>query len=146
MTQYKNLTSIFMLAMMITAFPAFDSFAQGTLEIKIANVQKNSGKVVVEIYNSESSWLKNPYRKMVVPTGQDVQSVSFQAPYGNYAISIYQDTNDNGKLDSGLFSIPKEPIGFGNNYKPFGKPKFESASVEFKATSRPQEIKLFKAF
>ncbi len=78
-------------------------------------------------------------------TNQDFQSVSFQVPYGKYAVSIYQDMNDNGKLDSGIFSIPKEPIGFGNNYKPFGKPKFESAAIEFKATSRPQEIKLFKA-
>lgn len=146
MTTYKNLTRPFMLTLITLSFTAFDSFAQGTFDIKIANVQKNSGKIVVEIYNSESSWLKSPYRKMVLPTTQDVQSVSFQAPYGNYAISIYQDINENGKLDSGLFSIPKEPIGFGNNYKPFGKPKFESASVEFKATSKPQEIKLFKAF
>jgi uncharacterized protein (DUF2141 family) len=32
-----------------------------------------------------------------------------------------------------IHRIPKEPVGFGNNYKPFGKPKFEPASIEYKA-------------
>lgn len=135
-----------MLPSIILLLTASESFSQGTLEIKIANVQKNSGKVVVEIYNSESSWLKTPFRKAVLATNQEVQSASFQVPYDKYAISIYQDVNDNGKLDSGIFSIPKEPIGFGNNYKPFGRPKFTSAAIDFKATSKPQEIKLFKVF
>lgn len=82
-------------------------------------VQKNNGKIVVEIYNSGSSLLKSPYQRAVLATNQDFQSVSFKLPYGKYAISIYQDMNDNGKLDLGIFSIPKEPIGFGNNYKPY---------------------------
>lgn len=135
-----------LLMLMMLSLTSFESFGQGTLEIRLSNIQKNSGKVVLEIFNSESNWLKNSYRKAVVPTNQDFYSVSFQVPYGTYAVSIYQDMNDNGKLDSGIFSIPKEPIGFGNNYKPFGKPKFESAAIDFKAASKPQEIKLFKAF
>ncbi|MEJ7666133.1 MAG: DUF2141 domain-containing protein [Hymenobacter sp.] len=32
-----------------------------------------------------------------------------------------------------FLQIPKEPVGFGNNYKPFGEPKFESALID----SRP---------
>lgn len=146
MPRRKNLTPIFVLTLVITSLTAFDSFAQGSLDIKIANVQKNGGKIVVEIYDSKTSWLKTPYRKIVLSTSENVQTASFQVPWGKYAIAVYQDLNVNGEADMNFLGIPKEPVGFGNNYKPFGKPKFESAAIEFKATSRPQEIKLFKAF
>jgi uncharacterized protein (DUF2141 family) len=45
-----------------------------------------------------------------------------------------------------FIGISKEPIGFGNNYKPFGEPKFESCAIEFKANSKPQEINLYEVF
>jgi uncharacterized protein (DUF2141 family) len=35
-------------------------------------------------------------------------------PEGKYVIGIHQDNNGNGKMDYGLFSIPKEPHGFSN--------------------------------
>ncbi len=44
-----------------------------------------------------------------------------------------------------FIGIPKEPVGFGNNCKPFGEPKFESALIEFNP-SKPQKIKLYKVF
>ena len=144
MLRHKNLTSIFMLTLMITSFTVFESFAQGTLAIKISNVRKNSGKIVVEIYNSKASWLKNPFKKLELAPDQDSQTASFEIPYGRYAITVYQDINANGETDMNFIGIPKEPVGFGNNYKPFGEPKFESASIDFNPTSKPQEIKLFK--
>ncbi len=125
---------------------ASGTFGQQTLGVQISNVRKNSGKIVVEIYNTESSWLKSPFRKTVLPTNEAIKTASFDVPPGKYAISVYQDVNENGELDRTFVGIPKEPVGFGNNYKPFGKPRFESASIEYKAASKPQEIKLFEAF
>lgn len=140
----KNLTAIFLLPFMITSITAPESLAQGALDIKITNIRKNSGKIVVEIYNSKASWLKTPFRKLELIPNQDSQTASFQIPYGKYAITVYQDINANGETDMNFIGIPKEPVGFGNNYKPFGEPKFESALIEFSANSKPQEIKLFK--
>lgn len=142
----KNLTSIFRFTLLITSLTAVESFAQGTLDIKISNIRKNSGKVVVEIYNGKANWLKSPFKKLELATNQDSQTASFQVPYGRYAITVYQDVNTNGETDMNFIGIPKEPVGFGNNYKPFGEPKFESAAIDFNATSKPQEIKLFKVF
>lgn len=143
---FKSITNIFTISIMVISFTAFKSFGQDSLNIKISNIKKNSGKIIVEIYNSKSSWLKTPYRKLVLSTNQDIQTASFQVPYGKYAITVYQDLNVNGEADMNFLGIPKEPVGFGNNYKPFGEPKFESALIEFKATSEPQKIKLFKVF
>lgn len=146
MIHHKSLGIILFLIIMLISFTSSKSFGQETLDIKITNIKKNSGKIVVEIYNDKSGWLKTPYKKLVLSTNQDVQTASFDVPYGKYAITIYQDLNDNGESDMNFLSIPKEPIGFGNNYKPFGKPKFDSCAIEFKANSKPQEIKLFEVF
>jgi uncharacterized protein (DUF2141 family) len=121
-----------------------NSFGRETLDIKITNIKKNTGKIIVEIYNSKNSWLKSPYKKVVLSTDQDAQIASFDVPYGKYAITIYQDLNENSEADMNFLSIPKETIGFGNNYKPFGEPKFESCAIDFNADSKPEIINLYK--
>jgi uncharacterized protein (DUF2141 family) len=146
MPNSRKLIAIVFLTIMALSLTTSNSFGQESLDIKISNIKKNTGKVVVEIYNSQASWLKTPYQKMSLSSTQDVQTASFKVPYGKYAITIYQDLNDNGEADMNFLGIPKELVGFGNNYKPFGEPKFESCLVEFKATSKPQEIKLYKVF
>ena len=142
----KNLSIIIVFAIIVISFTPFKSFGQETLYIKISNIKKNTGKIVVEIYDSKTNWLKTPYQKMELLSNQVVQTASFKVPYGKYAITIYQDLNSNGEADMNFLGIPKELVGFGNNYKPFGEPKFESCSIDFKAGSKLQEIKLYKVF
>jgi uncharacterized protein (DUF2141 family) len=43
-----------------------------------------------------------------------IRIVEVSLPAGEYAMVVYQDTNGNNELDSGLFSIPKEPFGITN--------------------------------
>ena len=53
-------------------------------------------------------------------------------PFGNYAITLFHDENNNMELDTNFLGIPKEPYGFSNNAKsPFGPPGFQAALVEF---------------
>jgi uncharacterized protein (DUF2141 family) len=52
---------------------------------------------------------------------------------GAYAISIFQDENRNGELDSNFIGIPKEPYGFSNNLKKMRPPSFEEALFEYEA-------------
>lgn len=143
---FKSIAIIFTITIMVISSTAFKSFGQEPLNIKLSNIKKNSGKIIVEIFNSKSTWLKTPYRKLVLSTNQEVQTATFQLPYGKYAVTVYQDINVNGEADMNFIGIPKEPVGFGNNYKPFGEPKFESALIDFKATSKLHEIKLYKVF
>ncbi|MFC4210950.1 DUF2141 domain-containing protein [Pedobacter lithocola] len=132
------------LTIVVLSLATAKSYGQETLAIKISNIKKNTGNVVVELYNNKNSWLKNPYKKLVLASNQEVQTASFNVPFGNYGLTIYQDVNENGKSDMNFIGIPKEPIGLGNNYKPFGKPKFESAMFEFKRNAKSQEIKLYE--
>lgn len=48
---------------------------------------------------------------------------------GYYAISAFADMNDNGKLDTNFFGMPKEPVGVSSNGREgIGSPAFIDAS------------------
>jgi uncharacterized protein (DUF2141 family) len=49
---------------------------------------------------------------VVLIADKEAQIASFDVPYGKYAITIYQDINENSEADMNFLSIPKEPIGF----------------------------------
>jgi uncharacterized protein (DUF2141 family) len=135
---------VILLAVALSAFQAVNP--PSSLQIEILNVEQGKGKIVVELYKDKSDWLKTPFRQLTLPSDESTKTASFDIPAGKYAVSIYQDTNENGRLDRNMLGIPKEPVGFGNNYRPLGKPSFESAVVEQTPTSKPEAIKLFTVF
>lgn len=92
---------------MAIAFTPTKSFGQETLDIKVTNIKKNPGKIVIEIYDSKTNWLKTPYQKMELSSNEVVQTASFKSPYGKYAITIYQDLNSNGEANMNFLGIPK---------------------------------------
>jgi uncharacterized protein (DUF2141 family) len=55
--------------------------------------------------------------------------------YGNYAVTILHDENDNGSMDTGFLGVPTEGFGFSNNPRiGFGPPSFESCRFRFDST------------
>ena len=54
-------------------------------------------------------------------------------PSGAYAISVFQDANGNGVLDTGSFGRPTEKFGFSNNAEGvMGPPAYKKCVFEFK--------------
>ena len=114
-----------------------------TLKIEISNIQKHGGVVNIAIFDKESDWMDTPMQTTTVETESDSEVVSFELPYGSYAVSVFQDVDGNNELDTNFMGIPKEPIAFGNNYKPFGKPKFKDAALNFDKDYKIQTLKLY---
>lgn len=64
-------------------------------------------------------------------------------PEGEYALSIFQDINENGKLDRKKFGIPAEPFAFSNDaLRRFGPPYFEQAKFYVEKGENTQELNL----
>jgi uncharacterized protein (DUF2141 family) len=64
-------------------------------------------------------------------------------PFGEYAIAVFQDKNQNLKIDKNLIGYPTEPFGFSKNFKPkFSEPEFEDCNVTISATNNLFTIKL----
>jgi uncharacterized protein (DUF2141 family) len=52
-----------------------------------------------------------------------------------YAVACFHDENGNGKLDTGLFGIPKEGTAASNDAKGrMGPPKFQDAKFPFQGS------------
>ncbi|GAA4832934.1 DUF2141 domain-containing protein [Algivirga pacifica] len=129
-------------------FKPYNGYAQTqTLEFEITNIEQGKGTVFIALYDRDGKdWIDKPFKDMVIDTKEDKKVISFEVPYGTYAISVFQDLNDNGELDDNMMGVPKEPIAFGNNYKPLGNPKFDAASVPFNKHYKRQQLKLYKIF
>lgn len=49
-------------------------------------------------------------------------------PFGDYAIAVFHDENDNGKLDTNFLGLPAEGVGVSNNRFPIlGPPSWSDA-------------------
>ena len=123
-------------------FNAVVCLAQNSCElvVKIKNIKQVKGSLLIAIYNHEDHFLS----KEVMSDGKAIESGNIKFSFkglveGSYAISIFQDENDNGKLDASFIGIPSEPYAFSNNAKGmFGPPSFEQCKFEVK--SGTQEI------
>lgn len=103
------------------------------LRVVATNVKSDQGKLFVWVYDKKDDWLSDRYRtqKGVPVAGNrqgDKVTVDLLLPAGEYALSIFQDVNDDGKLERNFIGIPKEPAGLSNNLRPkFGPPKYKDA-------------------
>jgi uncharacterized protein (DUF2141 family) len=104
--------------------------------LQIKQIEKQQGNFFVAIHASADTYMTKDadvFMESVLPvTRLGTQTLRIcDVPEGTYAVAIYQDVNDNGKLDSNFIRIPKEPYGFSNNIDKLTPPSFEEASFEF---------------
>ena len=103
------------------------------LRVVATNIESDEGKVYVWVYDKKDDWLSDRYRtqKSVEVAGNrdgDRITIDLLLPAGEYALSVFQDVNDDGKLERNFIGIPKEPAGLSNNARPrFGPPKYKDA-------------------
>ncbi|MBQ1709525.1 MAG: DUF2141 domain-containing protein [Treponema sp.] len=85
------------------------------VKLKITNVKPNEGKVIISIHGSKDSFKNHTADKIIVleTTASEIET-SLELPEAEFAFSVYQDLNSDGKLNANLVGIPKEPFGFSN--------------------------------
>jgi uncharacterized protein (DUF2141 family) len=120
---------------------------QPTLKLEISGLKNNKGFVLIAIFNSELGFPDKKelaVRKIRIPAQAGIISydVSDLVP-GTYAIALIHDENDNQRLDTGLFGIPKEGFCFSKGAMgTFGPPSFQAASFVHKSTSSIQNLQV----
>ncbi|MEO7387593.1 MAG: DUF2141 domain-containing protein [Gammaproteobacteria bacterium] len=104
------------------------------LKVVATNIKSDQGKLYVWVYDKKDDWLSDRYRtqKSVAVAGNragDRVTIELLLPAGEYALSVFQDVNDDGKLERNFIGMPKEPAGLSNNIRPrFGPPKYKDAA------------------
>ncbi len=107
----------------------------GDLSVFITNVAPLAGasQLRAAIYDSEEAFEKNgaPVAALVLRNARDGAHLAVgPLPPGKYAVRVFQDLNDNGKVDTNLLGVPTEPFGFSNDaIGTLGPPSFGAAAV-----------------
>jgi uncharacterized protein (DUF2141 family) len=105
-----------------------------SITVNIKDVGNNDGKMFLALYNTDADFLNTSFKGMQSAIENEQCTVTFQnIPAGVYAVSIFHDENDNGKMDSNFMGIPKEDYGCSNDASGFmGPPKWDDAKFELK--------------
>ena len=117
------------------SFAPLVAWAQSTdnVILELEGLSEVSGDVFIAVYDSNDEWLTDSTlleERVTIADARDGELVraALQLPPGEYAITVFFDHNKNGKLDTNLIGIPKEPMGLSNNARAkYGPPKYEDA-------------------
>ncbi len=115
------------------------------VEVLINKIDNQEGKIYAALYDSENNFLSKALVSKSGTINENLEcAVIFEAlPDGEYAISVYHDENNNGKLDNNFLGIPKEDYGCSNNAKGFmGPPKWKDAKFVVKQDNQKLIITL----
>ena len=89
--------------------------AQHQLTITVKKVPNTKGKISAALYNTADDFLK--FDKVFDSTSSEAIEgetvlIFDNVPAGNYAIALFHDENNNGKMDTNFLGIPKEKVAF----------------------------------
>ncbi len=125
----------------------FNTSYNDSLEINVDNVIPSKGAIYLSVYENDETFCSEETFVFAniypVNSTRSLHIKISDLPYGNYAVAIYQDVNDNRKMDKNLMGVPKEPFAFSNGATAkWSEPEFDDAKFTFNADSQPQKIVL----
>jgi uncharacterized protein (DUF2141 family) len=126
---------------------AADARADATapLSVRVTALRSNRGHVGCMLFGSAAGFPKDPnaaLQKKWCAIANATATCAFDpTPAGTYAVACFHDENDNGKLDTGIFGIPKEGTVVSNRaHGTLGPPSWDAAKFAF--AGRPTELVL----
>jgi acyl-CoA reductase-like NAD-dependent aldehyde dehydrogenase/uncharacterized protein (DUF2141 family) len=145
----RSLLRLFCVALTLTGgLPAHGAEA-AHLWLKIETPAGATGSIAYLVFNAPDGFPQSQKKAVVhgfsaaSPSGSVTTIDAGELPAGRYAVSAYLDENGNHKLDSGLFGIPREPVGASNNPAPrMGPPRFDDCAFQFGSSTQTISIQL----
>jgi len=142
------LTFILLYFMSLSPHPLPETEVQTTsIQIEITGVRNANGHVLIALFSNEKGFpdqSEKALKKLRIPAQKGSVKGTFTAlPAGTYAYGIIHDENDNQKLDTGFFGIPKEGFVFSRNAMgTVGPPSFSDASFKVESASISHSLKI----
>lgn len=106
---------------------------ENNVKVVIEGVRSKKGKIVIAVFNDQESFkTRKPIKRIELNKSElEKNEIVFSLDNGVYGISIFDDENDNNKMDYNFFGMPKEGFGFSNYYhEGFSKPNFDKFKFE----------------
>jgi uncharacterized protein (DUF2141 family) len=98
----------------------------GTVVIS-GRIQGASGKHSIHVALWDANgFLREPAQKARIAAGGELR-FQFALLPGRWTVSAFEDVNENGSLDMGIFG-PKEPNGYWREFTGWHRPRFEEVA------------------
>jgi uncharacterized protein (DUF2141 family) len=128
-------TSLPALALAILAAggaPVPESDARGTVVVSVEALRSRAGSVRVKLVASAEGFPGSDAhvvaRRRLPVDGPAARVVFSDVPFGDYALVVLHDEDDDATLDRNVLGIPAEGLGFSSGARVrFGPPSFEDA-------------------
>jgi uncharacterized protein (DUF2141 family) len=103
-----------------------------TLKITVPNATSDTGKMMIGVYTQETFMKAAPvYAANVVIIDGVATAIFENVPTGDYAVNIFHDKNENGRMDFEN-GRPAEAYGLSNNSMSMGPPTWGDATFLLK--------------
>ena len=104
--------------------------AQTCTDVEVRNVRPEQGTLMLAAYASADDFNKKSVAMLRLRAGAETMKFNLCVPSsGPVALLLYQDLNDNDKLDTNVMGIPSEPWGSSGKASSFGPPTWDAAQV-----------------
>lgn len=115
----------------------------GDMEVTVTNIESDEGKIRAVLFKGQNGFpeeKEKAFKGISVKAEKGKTTFVFEnVPFGEYAISLLHDKNENGKMDTNLFGYPLEGYGISNNKNPgLSMPEYDDA--HFKHQSNPNRV------
>lgn len=122
---------------------------KGEINVTVSDIKKQGeGEVVFMLFYKADGFPNDRSKAYKVGKVKDFgSSATFtfkDVPYGEYAISVHQDKDQDGEMKRNFIGMPKEPVGASKLTK-MGKPNFEKCTFIMNGPSEEVNIKFIIA-
>lgn len=107
--------------------------------VHVVHAEPPTGTLEISLFASTEDFLARPFLQTSGPVNPDGSHVARfgKVPYGDYAVVVVHDANDNGKLDNGFLGFGGERYAYSNDASTlFGRPDFDQVKFAVKGETR----------
>jgi uncharacterized protein (DUF2141 family) len=121
--------------------------SSANLTLTVNKIKSDKGVVRVLLFDKAAGFpdvVENAVKNASLKIIGNKAVITFEnIPTGTYAISVFHDSENTGKLRTNNFGIPRDGYGFSNNASgTFGPPSFEKAAFKVNAGNNSVNIDL----
>jgi uncharacterized protein (DUF2141 family) len=150
MNVLKRTKVLFAIAALVGLLPSrssADPAQTGTITVRVAGLRSHEGQVGCALYDSPKGYPRDAsaaVETLFCPIQENSSVCAFRpVPAGTYAIACFHDENKNGKLDKGLFGIPKEGVCASNGATgTMGPPSFRDAKFDTSGAAKDIPVRM----
>ena len=105
----------------------------GIMELAVNHLEYDYGTLWIGVYESEDTFLDRSKADLHAIKVRDLKSKKIylnNLAYGDYAVAVFHDLNDNGEMDFNWMGVPQEPFAFSRPVaSKWRLPKFSEVKV-----------------